>query len=503
MARFRKGARSASRHTGQQWNSGHQYAFSELFSIDLGPWRGAALDPLKGSHGEFLGVTEEAVVIDGRIQHLIVEQVGAVGTYDFLAIYDWVVDGARCSVRILESLGGGPDFNIRRWDGTTNYNHVVTASASNGNRVHAINWGSLIYFIQEDHATANGYVSYNPTSGASSAVNLTWGGIKFLLVLDNNVVRIYDDSGDVYFEWSKDGDPSAWTAVGSGSTTISREFGTPRGYGMVGDALILVCDYGAVRVTSTGTLPAFRFDRLDGVTGCPQDYAVASNGTQLFYLGRDGYIWVTEGGPPRRVGSQPTKMDVEVPTFFHWLERVGLLYACQDGLMLAIDSSSTEIVGVSTTNIFAELVADWLASGTTSPRYFQSANPGSKSYLVIGYEDGAADLAGDYSEVYSPMVEVGDEIEVLWVDVYTTADDEPVVVTCNIESYRDGASDVTVATTVEDHGFFQRFYTHAITPAFRVVLRLSQVVYAETRGVSKIRVVCKATTPDTESLLRG
>ena len=504
MARVRGSPRSAARHTGRQYGSGAQYVFDDPFTLDFGPWRGCSDGLLRGSYKEYLGETEDAVIRNGKLCFALID---SNATYtkddDILGIFNFFVNNALHGIVIYEDATTG-FIKVETYDGTTT-TITLSSQASSGGRVHAVPWGDKIHIVQEDSSFGSNVLEYDVSAETFSTNSFPGTDpAEMIFFLDNNLVILTDGATDaVYIRFAVDSNPDDFTSIGSGDNPVAAQLGEPMGHGLASDSEIIMFEYGAVRMRPTGTLPAFQYDILEDFGGCPQQNAVVSDGNKVYFLDRSGYVRVTRGADPQLIGSQPSALDVEETTTLHYSGEAGFVYATQSAVQYTIDPVSTEIVGYTTSPIVQELMTK-LRSNLTGGNLIATVDVGDKIWTKLLYTDGSVPtpaVAG--TNVYTPYVDVGQEVEILYVDVFQTDPAEPKVLSVVLEDFRQGITHVVVGEKVEDHGIFRRYYLHAFSPLFRLKLVLEQEIYFEDRGVTKMVLVTKAVGETAKGLMYG
>lgn len=282
MARYRGGARSASKHSGDQYSQGFQYRDPQITDIVLGPWEEIDFtnpiptdkDPRKCLNGLSSGILR-----NGEIRPYMRASEAIGGTLPVIGIFEAKV-GTTTYALILQKNASDQLVIIN--NGTTDT--FTTIAVTTTGTVRGFQWGDYFYFGSPGIAT--GLVRYTLSTRAINEPATSHTALYDLFLLDNNAVSIELVSNTWLVSWSVDSSPENWTSAGSGNTTY---YDSPYRKAVAYNryAVLMFGDY-AIRMEATGTAdPTFMFNKLDQIPGALSRDAVAGIGNYVIYVGMD------------------------------------------------------------------------------------------------------------------------------------------------------------------------------------------------------------------------
>lgn len=504
MARLRGSPRQASRHSGRQWEKGYQFRPGDEFFIELGPWNNLAaeIDP-EGWRSSLADDSSGVMLQRGRITPGFKEGTVSYSVSPNIADYLYV---GRHRVNVLGTLttgmmvifqhGTNSDISILAV-GPSGENQLdsnsSTSISTDGERVDAASWGSDLYFVHEAIGTI---AKLDGSAGTFSKVSGSPTDAEFLFLHDNNMVALKDTGDRWEVHWSVDSDPDDWTGTGSGNNPLSTELGDVKGYGFVGDSVIIVCEFGAIGMSSTGTTsPTFRFFNVPGIPGCSTQYAVTSTKDRVYYLGHDRKVHVYQGGSSRLFGGDDP----------YWSSGDTVLeYSKLMNRLVVMDSTESVHLGDPETNNWAATI------GLTGVSHFSDGNDepttGITGDEAIFFFSGDANTEkvyapteADSSTIWTPPIHVGSEVEVFQVDV-TVVDEWTTAPQLDIKAYNGTNTTTSTYSTPDlEHeadpgGVIWRYFTKAI--ADRFAFKFSSSGPTDFSDITRIRVYMRVITDD-------
>lgn len=283
MARVHSGARYAPKH-GQQYGEGFQFRSPQEFSYSHGPWDSIMPKGDRDLPRNALKTMSDGLISEGMIKAGWSKEVIEFDNRKLLGVYEMEFSQIANHVifwtdTITEFLHVGLTAVAFSLD----YETTLTAL---GSPIVAVPWQNELYFS----STELGQIyKMDVTDGTVTAVAGTVGA-EFLVMLDNNLIEFYKVSG-LYYEvaWSVDGNPSDWAGYGAGTNPMPNTIGTVRGVEVLGDSIVILGNSAALRMSSTGFVPAFRFADLVGYDGSPHRTST-SDGEYAYYMNFSGKL---------------------------------------------------------------------------------------------------------------------------------------------------------------------------------------------------------------------
>lgn len=416
MARPRSSARMAPKHTGDLYNRGYQHEAEQQFTVVLGPWDRISdwsvayadlVPPEDLSRTIFKG---NNIYIDRGIVYGFAEKSSKTGISDAYALgaNDVVLNGTEYLVIIYRDLDNADVITIHTDDGTTT-DTDASAETSTGERVECEAWGDDLYLVSLD---LDNVYKYTKSTGVFAAVanSPTYG--EFIFTLDNNICVIKfnttDDVWEVY--WSVDSDPTDWTSSGSGNNTIPGRYGDVKGVGFFGGSAIILCTFGAYRMTPTGSSePAFSFSDVPEIDGAGVKYGVASGAGKIFYGDRRNITTAYDGRQPIRLG--PVDSDCYRMSYSKIYNRL-LLKSRVDYQIELYDPNTLMWVGCT----YAE-EGEFFLDGPGDYIYNIDTDTDNDDIEIWRFGDRSSFANGNF---YTPHIEFGVDVEIQSIDIYKT-----------------------------------------------------------------------------------
>lgn len=297
MARIRSGARQASRHSGRQYDVGFQFRNPQHAKLQFGPWEGVWPLGDRRLPRSILKSLVDGILRDGIILPVWGRSESTQANATVLGAEELPVASDVYSMIFFRNLANSNRLSVRYDNGagdsgTDNSTVVFTAS-----RVAVAPWGAYIYITQP--GLASGALRYDVVANTFTAVGTIPDG-KFMFILDNNLVVIYEDSGVWYESHSVDSLPEDFSGAGSGTNPLYG-IGKVMGVGLLEDRAVIVGSRGAKVMVPTGSAnPSFRLIDVMGIKGTPFEYAVASDKTKVYYIDYNRQLVSFSGGAEAR-----------------------------------------------------------------------------------------------------------------------------------------------------------------------------------------------------------
>lgn len=307
MARNRGGAGQNDRNAGNQWTSGYQFRNQEQVRLSLGPWKGVST----GQDADTLQEVLDGLVLDGKVYSLGSREQSVVDGY-VLGSNEFAISGVLYHVLFYKNLSTGK-IHVLTEAGTGQTDHASNIDAGvQPHEIAAVAWGAYIYFGSR---ALGAIYRYDRSAGTfSAAIAGSPANVEFLFVLKNNLVAVAYDSGVWDIDWTVDSDPEDWTGAGSGSSPFPTGFSAVNAVAPIGDNYYIVGQSGSVRMSSTGTLPAFNFDDVIDLHTNNYRGADSLDGI-IYFIADDLRLKVFDGQNIRPIGDQGTFFRSEFAPF--------------------------------------------------------------------------------------------------------------------------------------------------------------------------------------------
>jgi hypothetical protein len=294
VARLRSSARTSSRHggNGALYGTGYQYKTADEEPIELGPWDQVWPKGDRGVPKSALQKLINAKLDDGVISPLWSEAIAESTSRTCCGAFTFRLANTKYSFLFWLDHSAGNVLKVDIYNGsaTTTINTALTPGAV---RICAAPWQDKLYF---SYATATSLHKLDITGGTYAAV-AAGPACEFLLVVDNNLVAIYQSGSTYVVKWSVDSSPEDWAGSGSGNNVVSHAYGRVQAFLPYNSDAMIICGAMAVQMSSTGvaTPSAFRFSDRPEISGMAWTHAAASTGDRLFYYTQDRRLHVYDG----------------------------------------------------------------------------------------------------------------------------------------------------------------------------------------------------------------
>ena len=417
MSRIRTPPRQAARHTGDLYDRGFQWENEREFSFQLGPWKKIDVhESFSQNHVKnvALDTEEKQTLVDSYGMHIVNgkaysvperQTVETITNADILGTGAVILGGTLYSLLFYRDTADSNYIKVRARYGNSASTWSSTI-VSDGSPVSFVAWGSDVYFVADDLTDVRKVTS----GGVFSTVSGSPDNGYFIFVNNNNLCVANESSGVWSIYWSVDGDPTDWSSAGAGSQVINRQIGPVYGVEDIGESSFIICQFGATRMSPTGTLPAFRFQVEPGITGCAERYATASSGNIIVYNTLSQYLGVFDGNRTILLNNNAELGRVR---YSKVLDRfVAFKY---NSFPYYIDPSSLEVVG--------------RPMWTETPSHFAD---GFNNYpLTYWYEEDTGDVdvikleenndlsgSGGLPVIITPFIDIGREVEIVGISMY-------------------------------------------------------------------------------------
>lgn len=521
MSRPRSSARMAPKHTGDLYSQGYQHQAEREFTIQLGPWD----QMLNGTEANYniapfnIEDTRRTVVgaTGAHLRNGCIYGPGGQNAYNSPAqITNCIGLGSGSAVIASEEVSmffyrdtSNSDYITvwRKYSGVAGTSHDSTLTSAS-ELIDFTSWGGLVYFT---HSGIASVYTYDPLTGAFAAVAGSPDKGEFIFTLDNNMCVVgYDAASGVWqMEWSVDSDPTDWTGAGSGSNIIPHKFGAVYGAVPFGESYLIICRYGAYRVTPTGQAqPAFAFSEEPAIVGCDNKFGVCSGGGTVFYTDGNDYINAYRGGTPVRI--EPVDL-----TYRLWFSTAYQLVIGK-GSGSSIKTANPRTLKPTANPMEAGYGADWFADGTWGGNrraywfYEDTLNDTVDIYYTTVY--------GEPNDAYLhfPMINFGTEVEIMEIEIHKTCPSSqlPLNVSTDVVVYADTKDGTTTthnigANSIQLEGL-NRYPVNIIaeTARIRLWLKGSSTLTEEygvivARGIRAIRLHCRTVSQSETTRISG
>jgi len=495
MARPRTNLRKAARHTGDLYERGYQYEAEREFTIEFGPWKQATT--IVYNAGNIRNEEARYTISDPHGVIIRADRIEAVGyiaantaltTAVAVGAKGLVIDGTYYAVMFYRDTSNSDYLTAWTFNGAAYTNHASTLTSAS-ERVEFVVWGDDVYFTHS--GIANVY-KYNKAGTSFAAVAGSPGAGEFIFTLGNNVCIIkYNTTDDVWeVYWAVDSTPTDWAATGSGNNVIPTSLGNVQGVGFLGESAYIVCQFGAYRMTPTGSAtPAFSFSNVPEIEGCVVQYGVATGDNKIFYTGRRSKLMAYSGGQVKQI--LPVVYSRE------------LIYSGAMGCVVNragsarppefIDTEQLALVG-RLTNLSYDFDCDGPAATSKVNSYYYFDNTGGGISI-----SNVNPLAGsiDSGNFYTPFYDIGTEIIIKEIDILKVGVasqmqfDDATSVYLYVWTNNGSKTTHTIGTRAVNMDGLVRFPVHAVGRAFSIRLVGVTDKFQIGAGVRGIRIHCR------------
>lgn len=341
----------SSRHTGDRYSVGYQYRPRHEVTVSTGPWIGVASihDSSNANVGDdrYLAEVSAGVLRGGRL-YTFGRYTGGSTVADYQVVGAHVVTVGGSNRQLLFRRTGDPYLEVVQTYKSSTATHTSTITYTNPQPVDVALWGNTVYFSS---AELSSIYTYNIVTGAFATLAGSPSDMEYLLVVDNNLCAVgYDTTDNAWkLHWAVDSDPTDWSSEGSGNQPIPPELGDVIGFERVGESAVILGSRGAMLMTPTGTLPAFRFQQDRSYPGAWGPRAAASDGDTITLIAPDGYLRYWMPGQPAGYYNQDFTVRIAqtpVEVCCKYLQRNGLMaVAFGVGEVAFLDPSKKVVVG--------------------------------------------------------------------------------------------------------------------------------------------------------------
>jgi hypothetical protein len=466
MSRIRSSPRIKGMGGGALYGRGYQFRIPTRNPLVLGPWDRVWPQGDRAVGQNVLQDLQDGVLVDGAVYPIWSRTSQTISNETVLGSDEYTVAGVRYGLVFLENNSG--KFVVDYVTASASGSHVSTISSLNQEPVGVVPWQQYVYFSQQSQSDL---FRYDPVAGTFTTI-AAGPGARFLFELNDHVVALNESSDLWQVQWSVNGDPEDWSGSGSGSHTLS-SLGVVKGFGRLGESVIIIGEHGALQMSPTRTLPPFTFSEVPAIAGCPYDNAVASSNDAVYYVGYDRSM-IRYDGRSSVVGEGES--GAKTAPVLYYSARLGLLvYSIpSENRTLFLDPHTGQ--WVSTLPVGWNFVGD---RPTSTPlgavRGFKNSSP--------DYVETQMDLEPSVFDV--PLIGFGrytfsDEVLIDYIDVNRTEDDSPKAMQMSLTlQYFDG-SERTVSfddtnRPIDEKGQVLRYFVNEMAMGFQIQLS-SQVV---------------------------
>lgn len=304
MARNRGSARRAPRHTGRDWERGYQFRQAPRFRLTFGrPFEGirttqqwAASPSFDSSYASLgspraLTFLTSGMIRDGRITGFYGYTSKTLTAFESTLTGFTLVTNQGKSTWIIGPISGGLAAVPFDEDGTQGTTRSLVTANFGTSLGHATLYNTVMYWICRNGG-AFMYKMVHAGGTITEVSGLPLSNMYYVFNHENNLVLIDTTGGSepLRIAWSVDGSPEDFTGEGSGSSTRTELIAEPMGAAMLDRILYIGTKTGLERMIPTGTLPAFRFEKVKevpGIFGGSPD-CMASHAGRIYFIGKDG-----------------------------------------------------------------------------------------------------------------------------------------------------------------------------------------------------------------------